>query len=87
MAGSDNNLDQPELAHKDLGQILAELEKSSDGQSLPPVDKWNPDFCGDMELVIKRDGSWHYQAHRLGANAWSNYFQPCLKRKMINIFW
>ncbi|MDP6140247.1 MAG: DUF1285 domain-containing protein [Arenicellales bacterium] len=28
---------------------------------LPPVHAWQPEFCGDMDLRIARDGSWHYQ--------------------------
>lgn len=26
----------------------------------PPVESWNPPFCGDLDIRIKRDGSWHY---------------------------
>ena len=83
MSGSENYPDQqePEPANKDLGQILAELEKNSDGQSLPPVDKWNPDFCGDMELVIKRDGSWHYQGSPIGRQRLVKLFSTVLKKE------
>ena len=28
--------------------------------SLPPVDKWNPDFCGDIDMRIMRNGKWFY---------------------------
>ncbi|EDZ46217.1 conserved hypothetical protein [Rhodobacterales bacterium Y4I] len=27
---------------------------------LPPVHLWNPPFCGDLDIRIARDGSWHY---------------------------
>ncbi|MFC4698691.1 DUF1285 domain-containing protein [Glaciecola siphonariae] len=27
----------------------------------PPVDRWNPAFCGDMNLVIKRSGQWWHE--------------------------
>ena len=38
---------------------LNHLQKQIGGkaQSLPPVDSWNPDFCGDINMVIKRDGT------------------------------
>ena len=41
-------------------RYAAELEGA--GQTpLPPVDKWNPAYGGDIDLVIKRDGAWVYQ--------------------------
>lgn len=30
-------------------------------KDLPPIDQWNPDFCGDMDLRITRNGTWVYQ--------------------------
>ena len=26
-------------------------------QSLPPVEKWNPPFCGDIDMKILRNGN------------------------------
>jgi len=39
-------------------------------QAMPPVEKWDPPFCGDMDLTIKADGQWFYMGtpfkrHRL----------------------
>ncbi len=28
--------------------------------NLPPVHLWDPEFCGDIDMRIKRDGSWDY---------------------------
>ncbi|MBO6729795.1 MAG: DUF1285 domain-containing protein, partial [Maricaulis sp.] len=38
-------------------QSLLKAAESA-GQGLPPVDRWNPEYCGEMDMVIKRDGSW-----------------------------
>ena len=50
------------LTMSDLSKIIkfaTELnEKSTDG--LPPVDQWNPEYCGDIGMEIKRDGTWYY---------------------------
>lgn len=27
---------------------------------VPPVELWDPAYCGEMDLVIKSDGSWWY---------------------------
>lgn len=36
-------------------------DASDDNQALVPVDQWNPPFCGDMNLVIKRSGQWWHE--------------------------
>ena len=28
---------------------------------LPPVEQWNPPYCGDSDMVIARDGGWSHQ--------------------------
>ncbi|MBL4909487.1 MAG: DUF1285 domain-containing protein [Alteromonadaceae bacterium] len=33
---------------------------SASKNTLPPVEEWHPDFCGDIDLQIKKDGSWFY---------------------------
>lgn len=27
---------------------------------IPPVEDWNPDYCGEMDLQIKANGDWFY---------------------------
>ena len=39
---------------------LAEL-LTKHADKLPPVHKWNPDFCGDIAIRIASDGTWYYQ--------------------------
>ena len=36
------------------------------GKGLPPVERWNPDFCGDLDIEIKRDGTWFYLGTPIG---------------------
>lgn len=40
---------------------LAEILRVADGKGLPPVDKWDPPYCGDIGLRIGRDGTWFYR--------------------------
>ncbi len=42
--------------HFDLA-ALARAAKEG-GKGLPPVDIWHPEFCGEMDMVIRADGSW-----------------------------
>ena len=55
----------------------------SDGKtrSLPPVDQWNPDFCGDIDMVIKRDGFWFYEGSPIGRAKLVRLFSTVLKRE------
>ena len=32
-----------------------------DGPRLPPVESWNPAFCGDSHMRIARDGRWFHE--------------------------
>jgi hypothetical protein len=45
----------------DLGKLTQQLSDTSPTKQLPPVDKWDPPFCGDMNLVIKRNGQWWHE--------------------------
>ena len=56
-------------------EIFAEIAKKAEKEgSLPPVHLWNPDFCGDIDMHIKRDGSWHYMG------------TPIKRERMVRLF-
>jgi uncharacterized protein len=46
---------------------MAELIKAAhdQGDGALPVDKWHPDDCGDMDMVIRKDGSWWHEGTRI----------------------
>jgi len=62
-----------------LSQILSEYQQSE--QSLPPVEQWDPEFCGNIDLVIKRDGGWHYQGSPIGRQRLVKLFSTVLKKE------
>lgn len=75
------------MPEKDLNSILSQLKAgASEEKSLPPVEKWNPDFCGDMDLTIKRDGSWHYMGSPMGRQRLVKLFSSVLKKENDNYF-
>jgi uncharacterized protein len=45
-----------------LDKISAQISTAQQGsvKKMPPVELWDPPFCGDIDLVIKSDGSWFY---------------------------
>jgi uncharacterized protein len=42
------------------GSSLANLARLLADRKLPPVEQWNPAFCGDIDMRIARDGTWFY---------------------------
>lgn len=51
------------------------------GRGLPPVHLWNPPFCGDLDLRIAADGTWHYLKTPIGRPALVKLFASVLKRE------
>ena len=54
--------------------------ESGGGRRIPPVHLWNPPFCGEMDLVIRSDGSWHYLNSPIGRKAMVELFSTILRR-------
>ena len=50
------------------------------GAGLPPVDRWNPDFCGDLDIQIKRDGTWFYMGTPIGRLPLVRLFSTVLRK-------
>jgi hypothetical protein len=59
---------------------------NSQNAALPPVDKWNPDFCGDIDIQIKHDGTWFYMGTPIGRKALVKLFASVLKREDDDYF-
>jgi hypothetical protein len=47
----------------------------------PPVELWNPPFCGDLDMRIAADGTWHYMKTPIGRAALVKLFASILKRE------
>lgn len=60
-----------------LTQSLSGLDREV---SLPPVHDWNPDYCGEIDMVIKKDGSWHYMGTPIGRYRMVKLFSTVLRK-------
>ncbi|MGE0668457.1 MAG: DUF1285 domain-containing protein [Sphingomonadales bacterium] len=49
-------------------------------KKLPPVEKWNPDFCGDIDMRIARDGTWYYMGSPIGRKRMVKLFSTVIRR-------
>ncbi|MSO67189.1 MAG: DUF1285 domain-containing protein [Pseudolabrys sp.] len=56
------------------------------GKALPPVERWNPPFCGDIDMAIAADGTWFYQKTPIGRLALVKLFASVLKREGTKYF-
>jgi hypothetical protein len=64
----------------DLMRYAAALE-GAPSRALPPVEKWNPDYCGEMDLVIRRDGVWTYGGAPIGRARLVRLFSTVLRKE------
>jgi hypothetical protein len=51
------------------------------GKGAPPVELWNPPFCGDLDMRIAADGTWFYLKTPIGRPALVKLFASVLKRE------
>lgn len=66
---------------------LAEGAKAAKkSRGLPPLEKWNPPFCGDLDMQIKRDGTWFYEGTPIGRPEMVKLFSTILWREGDDYF-
>jgi hypothetical protein len=67
-----------------LEQLIASLKAhASDGageRRLPPVDKWNPEYCGLAGFEILRDGTWLHEGARITREPMVRLFSSILRK-------
>lgn len=56
-----------------LQQMLAGSANTEDIKEYP-LEKWHPQSCGDMDLVIQRDGTWVHEG------------RPMIRERLIALF-
>lgn len=59
---------------------LEALLKEQAGQSLAPVERWDPPYCGDIGMAIRADGTWMYQGSPIGRLPLVKLFARVLRR-------
>ncbi|WP_299881390.1 DUF1285 domain-containing protein [uncultured Sulfitobacter sp.] len=60
---------------------LAASAQAAKGRGLPPIEKWNPPFCGDLDMEIRRDGTWFYEGTPIGRIELVKLFSTILLRE------
>jgi len=71
---------EPEMSQ--TGSAMDRLLSALGGgkpRGLPPVERWNPPFCGDLDMRIASDGTWFYLGTPIG--------RPALVRLFSSVLW
>ena len=61
-----------------LQNLMKALQDTEDGER--PVEKWNPKYCGEMDMVIKSDGSWWHEGGRITRKGLVGLFASILRK-------
>ncbi len=65
-----------------LEQLLASLkhEAGTDGRGPPPIEQWNPAYCGEAGFEILKDGTWLHQGTRITRETMKRLFASILRK-------
>ncbi|AOG09363.1 DUF1285 domain-containing protein [Agrobacterium sp. RAC06] len=58
----------------------ASAQTSGGKASLPPVERWEPPFCGDLDMEIRADGTWFYMGTPIGRAPLVRLFSTVLRK-------
>lgn len=61
----------------EIAAVAGRAEAKSRG--LPPVHLWNPAHCGEIDIVIRRDGLWMHEGSPIGREALVRLFSAVLR--------
>lgn len=62
----------------DIQSLTLQLK---DKNKHPPLEQWDPPFCGDMDIHIQFDGTWHYMGTPIGRLPLVKLFAQVLTKK------
>lgn len=62
-----------------ISRAAADTNAGTSG--LPPVDRWNPPFCGDLDMEIRADGTWFYMGTPIGRAPLVRLFSTVLRQE------
>ncbi|MBL4750058.1 MAG: DUF1285 domain-containing protein [Amylibacter sp.] len=74
-----NSTDQQKTA-KPTADGIAQAAKKAGKKGPPPVHLWNPEFCGDLDMRIARDGTWFYLGTPIGRMPLVKLFSSIIRK-------
>lgn len=69
-----------------LGRVAAAVEAAPSSRGLPPVHLWNPPNVGEIDIVIRKDGSWVHEGGVIGREALVRLFSTILRKDPDGVY-
>jgi hypothetical protein len=63
-----------------LARLTEALGPDARRKGPPPVERWNPAYCGEIDMRIAADGSWHYMGSPINRPALVRLFSTVLRK-------
>jgi hypothetical protein len=81
MPGKEQQPNATLLAARDTSGLEALIARAPRaGRGAAPVERWNPPFCGDLDMEIKADGTWFYMGTPIGRASLVRLFSTVLRK-------
>jgi hypothetical protein len=79
MTGAQTDKTEQGGSARGLDSVVA-AARQAPGRGLPPVHLWRPAHCGDIDIVIKRNGLWFHEGSPIGREALVRLFSTVLRK-------
>ncbi|HZB38434.1 MAG TPA: DUF1285 domain-containing protein [Beijerinckiaceae bacterium] len=63
-----------------IERLSAALDAARRGKGPPPVERWNPAYCGEIDMRIAADGTWFYNGSPIGRLPLVKLFASILRK-------
>jgi hypothetical protein len=63
-----------------LARLTEALGPEARRKGPPPVERWNPAYCGEIDMRIAADGTWHYMGTPINRPALVKLFSTVLRK-------
>jgi hypothetical protein len=68
------------LPRSPLARLTEALGSEAKRKGPPPVERWNPAYCGEIDMRISADGTWHYMGSPITRPALVKLFSTVLRK-------
>ena len=69
-----------------LEELARQLGIKATSNKLPPVMSWNPELSGDMDMVIRKDGTWWHEGVKIERKKLVQVFSTILRKESDDYF-
>jgi hypothetical protein len=63
-----------------MARLVEALVAEGPRKGLPPVERWNPAYCGEIDMRIAADGTWCYSGSPIARPALVRLFSTILRK-------